>query len=628
MGMYLLVTICYLALASATASTYYHHELPTGWKRLRDASPREKLDLSIELYQPRMAALKTRLATISDPHHADYGRHLKKADLEEYQASDPEGAQTVLSWLKKGGIHDAILEGSSIRFSSCTMTTNRLLNASVGHYGSAGIVHPRATSYSIPSHLESYIHFVHPLSHFAKPVGSRLATNPKRNGHSRSPTSVQRDMVRRKESYISYKQPRQEPGGPEQPCPDGVTPTCLRALLGLPDPKNQTGCRTREPRVRYAVAGFLEQTIHYDDVASFLEKYSPGIQSKGYNFTVQLLNNATNPQTPAEDAGIEASLDLEYAMALGYPSDITYYLSGGRAPSSPTTAPKSPAAPTAAPPAPTATSPSCHSCKPCSASTTTPSPHVLSLSYSDDENTVPPAYAAKVCDLFAQLAARGTTVLVSSGDGGAGGTRPDDDGCLSNDGRFRQMFIPTFPGSCPYVTAVGATGASLPLRGSGASGGGFSDYFARPEWQRGAAGGYLAALNRDRNASDARLYNASGRAIPDLSAPGEGFSVVLGGEEDSNGGTSASVVVVAAMVALVDQERFRRGKSSLGWLNPLLYSPKVRESRALVDVSAGVSHGCQYGNVSVPGFAAYRGYDCVTGLGAVGSFRRLLDALG
>lgn len=160
------------------------------------------------------------------------------------------------------------------------------------------------------------------------------------------------------------------------------------------------------------------------------------------------------------------------------------------------------------------------------------------------------------------------------------------------------------------------------------SGGGFSDYFARPEWQQGAAAEYLAALNRNRNASDVRLYNASGRAIPDLSAPGEGFSLVLGGEDDTNGGTSASVVVVAAMIALVDQERFRQGKSNLGWLNPLLYSPKVRDSRALVDVSAGISHGCRYGNVSVPGFAAYRGYDCVTGLGAVGSYERFLDVLG
>ncbi|KAK8053292.1 hypothetical protein PG996_012593 [Apiospora saccharicola] len=630
MSMHIIITLWCLALVSAkaaTASSYYHHELPTDWTRLRNASPSERLDLSIELHQPQMAALKTKLATISDPCHADYGCHLKKADLEEYQAPDQEGAQMVLSWLKQGGVKDAALDGSSVRFSSSTTTVNRLLNTNVGHYAFAGTIHPRATSYSIPSNLKPHIRFVHPLSHFAKPIGSRLAANPLRNQHPRSATSSQRDMVRRQASYTSYKRPRQEPGGPQQPCPDGVNPTCLRSLLGLPNAKNQTVCQIRESGVRFAVAGFLEQSIHYDDVASFLGKYSPEIQSTGYNFTVQLLNNATNPQTPPEEAGIEASLDIENAMALGYPSKITYYLSGGRAPliaDNGTEVPGSPDITAGA----NRNEPFLPFLQDMLRLSDDTIPHVLSISYSDDENTVPSAYADKVCDLFAQLAARGTTVLVSSGDGGAGGTKSDDD-CLSNDGQFREMFIPTFPGSCPYVTAVGATGSTLPLQGSSMSGGGFSDYFARPEWQQGAAAEYLEVLhNRHRNASDARLYNASGRAIPDLSAPGEAFSTIQGGEDGTGGGTSASVVVVAAMVALVDQERFQQGKSSLGWLNPLLYSKRVRDSQALVDVSAGTSHGCRYGNVSVPGFAAYKGYDCVTGLGAIGGFGRLLGALG
>lgn len=180
MGIYILVTLWYLALANAkaaTASTYYRHELPAGWKRLRDALPSERLDLSIELQQPRMTTLKTRLAAVSDPNHADYGLHLKKADLEKYQTSDHEGAQMVLSWLKQGGVHDAVLEGSSIRFTSSTTMLNCLLDANVGHYAFAGTVYPRATSYSIPPQLTSDIRFVHPLSHFAKPIGSRLPVN-------------------------------------------------------------------------------------------------------------------------------------------------------------------------------------------------------------------------------------------------------------------------------------------------------------------------------------------------------------------------------------------------------------------------------------------------------------------
>lgn len=208
---------------------------------------------------------------------------------------------------------------------------------------------------------------------------------------------------------------------------------------------------------------------------------------------------------------------------------------------------------------------------------------------------------------------------MSSGDGGVSGTSVGD--CYSNDGNYAKMFTPTFPPSCPYVTVVGATRSTVPLQGSMASGGGFSNYFEAPDWQRPASTEYLKALNGEND----HLYNVSGRAIPDLSAPGEGFSIIVGGEETDVSGTSASTPVVAALIALVNGERLKAGKSSLGWLNPVLYTPEVHE--ALVDVTVGRNMGCKYGNSTVPGFDAYRGYDCVTGLGAVGSFDKLLKAL-
>ncbi|KAK8879682.1 subtilisin-like protein [Apiospora arundinis] len=633
--MFILVALSCLALASASAAGGYqlhHHSLlPAGWKRLKNALPDEVLDLSLELQQPRMAALKERLDTISDPNHADYGHHLTKEDLRKYQVPDQYGAQMILSWLNEGSVHDAVIKGSSIHFSSSAATINRLFGTSIGHYAFDNAIYLRAMSYSIPSHLGTHIRFLHPLSHFAKPIASRRRRAIKREDHHRRrPASTGlTDMVRRDTSYTSYKHPHQWNSGiQQQPCPDQVNPHCLRKLLGLPAIRNQSArCHAPQaPKVRYAVAGFLEQYAHHNDISSFLQRFAPEVQSASggsYNFTVQLLNNADNPQGPPDTAGPEASLDLEYALALGYPSEITYYLSGGRAAvvddngtevNSPTSS---------------RNEPFLELLQDLLSLEDDAIPHVLSISYSDDENTVPPAYAAKVCDQFAQLAARGTTVLVSSGDGGAGGTSSDSDrgnNCYSNDGRGREMFIPTFPPSCPYVTAVGATGATLPLQGSMASGGGFSDYFARPAWQQRAAAEYLSAL-RGNGTIDMRFYNASGRAIPDLSAPGEAFSVVVGGEEDSVGGTSASVVVVAAMIALIDEQRLKRGKSGLGWLNPLLYSQQFRHSHALVDVSMGSNLGCTYGNVTVPGFAAYKGYDCVTGLGSVGNFKRFLRAL-
>lgn len=83
-------------------------------------------------------------------------------------------------------------------------------------------------------------------------------------------------------------------------------------------------------------------------------------------------------------------------------------------------------------------------------------PQVISNSYADDEQTVPPEYARAVCSKFAQLAARGVSFLTGSGDGGVGGTMPGG-ACLSNKDNSTKQFIPQFPSTCPYVTSVGGT---------------------------------------------------------------------------------------------------------------------------------------------------------------------------
>lgn len=44
--------------------------------------------------------------------------------------------------------------------------------------------------------------------------------------------------------------------------------------------------------------------------------------------------------------------------------------------------------------------------------------HVVSISYADDEQSVPVPCALRVCDMLALVAARGFTVLSDSGDGG------------------------------------------------------------------------------------------------------------------------------------------------------------------------------------------------------------------
>ena len=65
---------------------------------------------------------------------------------------------------------------------------------------------------------------------------------------------------------------------------------------------------------------------------------------------------------------------------------------------------------------------------------------------------VPEAYAKRVCSKFAQLGARGVSVLVASGDQGTGDVNPDPETsnlCIANDGSNRTIFLPMFPASCP-----------------------------------------------------------------------------------------------------------------------------------------------------------------------------------
>jgi len=43
-------------------------------------------------------------------------------------------------------------------------------------------------------------------------------------------------------------------------------------------------------------------------------------------------------------------------------------------------------------------------------------PHTLTTSYGEDEQSVPRAYAEKVCQMIAQLGARGVSVIFASGE--------------------------------------------------------------------------------------------------------------------------------------------------------------------------------------------------------------------
>ena len=232
-------------------------------------------------------------------------------------------------------------------------------------------------------------------------------------------------------------------------------------------------------------------------------------------------------------------------------------------------------------------------------------PQTISTSYGDDEQTVPIAYATSVCKLFAQLGARGVTSFFSSGDNGVGA----DNACVSNDGKNTKMFMPAFPAGCPYVTTVGATKnfdpevAAYDSRNGFSSGGGYSNYFETPDYQKEAVSNYTAGLGTQYQG----LYNASGRAYPDVAAQGQSYVTIWRGSQVLLDGTSASAPAIAAVFSLVNDALIAAGKPPLGFINPWLYKNGYT---AFTDILSGNALGC-----GGTGFAAKKGWDPVTGFG-------------
>lgn len=81
--------------------------------------------------------------------------------------------------------------------------------------------------------------------------------------------------------------------------------------------------------------------------------------------------------------------------------------------------------------------------------------NVLSISFAKDESGVPAHYIQRQCHEWMKLALQGVTVLVAAGDRGVSGNF----GCSvpPAGSPSKSAFNPLYPGTCPYVTTVGAT---------------------------------------------------------------------------------------------------------------------------------------------------------------------------
>ena len=265
-----------------------------------------------------------------------------------------------------------------------------------------------------------------------------------------------------------------------------------------------------------------------------------------------------------------------------------------------------------------------------------PLSNVFSFSYAQIEGALPQFYQERQCNEWMKLGLQGVSVFFASGDSGVANRFNSgyENECLNADDLYVDVngtrYAPSFPSNCPYVTAVGATDL---LNGSifGGeravsdpnpnntkldyySGGGFSNYFPLPDYQKDAVTNYLTNYPPPYDGS---VYNNSGnsRAYPDVAALGLKIATVYLGKAIGVGGTSASTPIVASLVTLLNELRLEAGKGPVGFVNPVFYA----NPDAFNDITVGGNPGC-----GTDGFSTAPGWDPVTGLGTP-DFGKLKD---
>ncbi|KAH9165958.1 peptidase S8/S53 domain-containing protein [Lactarius sanguifluus] len=543
--------------------------IPENWECLGHPTPGTLIDLYIALKSYHENALVDALNEVSDPGHPRYGAHLSREQVGDIVAPHPDTAQLVHSWLEHHRVTSSSVSvthgGSFLSVTAVTVSqANDLLGASYQLYTHAKTNETiiRTLGYSLPVVLHGHVQTVAPTTFFSSPLTQWL-------------TPLKR-------SDVAAVGPGKSPSGRPVTMPlnrrtTDVTPAFLRWLYST-----FAYVPSAMDRNVVGVTGYSGEYPSPVDLNSYMNKYRP--EGTDATYAVALVGGGFDPNNP----GREANVNLQLTQGMTYPTPHIFY--------------------------------------------STPSsnggdsylawlgyvlsqeyvPQTISTSYGAIERLYPMDYATQLCFLFAQLGARGASVLFASGDNGVG-----EGSCRTNDGTVR--FSPLFPATCPYVTAVGGTTSFMPEVAASLSGGGFSEYFLRPAYQQQAVptflndlGGQYSGLykyrragndnpiilqrtrdNRERN----RLLNASASVLPlsSLCRPSPGVTL------------TAKVQIVAGIISLLNDYRLSQGKHPLGFLNPWLYDGGLS---GFNDIVSGSNPGC-----NTNGFSAIVGWDPVTGLG-------------
>jgi kumamolisin len=225
---------------------------------------------------------------------------------------------------------------------------------------------------------------------------------------------------------------------------------------------------------------------------------------------------------------------------------------------------------------------------------------VISISWGGPEDTTDQQGVNAFHELFVAAAAIGTTVCAASGDHGTA-----DEDAQHWDGKIHV----NHPAVDDLVLGCGGTQIDagkdvawndgtpfdVNVQGGGgwATGGGISEMFPVPSYQKGAGLPKSLATGRE------------GRGVPDIAMSATNYFTRVDSLEGPSGGTSAVAPLMAALIARLNQAK----NKNIGFINPFLYA----------NVAKGVVHDVSAGTNAikntVEGYTAGHGWDACTGLG-------------
>ncbi|KAL3423267.1 Aorsin [Phlyctema vagabunda] len=640
-----------IAAPTTTSKSHVLHErrnrLPANWMKSSKLNGESLLPMRLGLTQSNLHKADEFLMDVSHPKSENFGKHWSPKQIAETFAPSDATVTAVLDWLSGAGIaNERVKQSQGLNWMNVNVTVSEaesLLQTKYWQYVhvGSGKQHVACDEYSIPAEIQEHIDFITPTVHFDVKVN-----NPKKK--KRTMDKRGREILARQISAIGHQVTAgtgTDVGSPDDGslpkpgalvsqlssattdnCDVSITPDCLRALYEIPT--NYTVAEGNS----YGIVEYSPQAYLPEDLDLFFSEFAPELNGSRPIFE-SIDGGILQTEVESFNYNAESDLDLEYAMALVSPQEVTLYQTGdllegasfndfldaldgsyctGDDPNQDAIYPDPYGSGYGVYKGP----------KDCGGFAAA---KVISTSYGYNEADLTPAYENRQCYEYMKLGLQGVTFLYSSGDYGVAGNGGQciDPATGDYNNGSSGIFNPAFPASCPYITAVGATqvkvGATVTQPEEAAesviySGGGFSNVFPVPDYQASAVATYFAEHLPPYSGD---LYNNSQatRGFPDVSANGVNYVIAVDGDFSYVYGTSASSPTFGSVMTLINAARIEAGKSPVGFINPVLYD----NPGMLNDITEGGNQGC-----GTAGFESVSGWDPVTGLGTP-NFPKMLD---